>query len=62
MAYERFKEKVEKEALRSFEEYDQRFNVHYFCREWMLELLRSLQEEGDMDRFQEVRAMYDRLA
>ena len=62
LAYERFKEKIEKEGVRSFEEYDQRFSIHYFCREWMLELLRSLQEEGDMDRFQEVRAMYDRLA
>lgn len=62
LAYEKFKEKIEKEGVRSFEEYDQRFSIHYFCREWMLELLRSLQEEGDMDRFQEVRAMYDRLA
>lgn len=56
MAYERFKEKVEKEALRSFEEYDQRFNVHYFCREWMMEFLKLLQDEGDVERFQEAAA------
>ena len=62
LAYERFKEKVEKEGVRSFEEYDRRFSIHYFCGEWMMEFLKLLQNEGDMERFQEVRAMYDKLA
>ena len=62
LAYERFKEKVEKEGVRSFEEYDRRFSIHYFCGEWMMEFLKLMQNEGDMERFQEVRAMYDKLA
>jgi hypothetical protein len=45
LAFDAFSEKVEKEQITSFEEYDKRFSIHYYCAYWMGRLLRISQGE-----------------
>ena len=45
LAFEMFIKKAEKENIQNFEEYDQRFSIHYLCGEWMGELLRLSKKE-----------------
>lgn len=54
LAFQSFKEKAEKENIQSLEAYDKKFSIHYFCREWMDELLSLLKENGDTEKYKEV--------
>ena len=48
-ALKKFMEFVERENIKSFSEYDEKYSIHYFCEEWLgalRELLREKDEEG----------------
>lgn len=60
LAFEKFKEKTEKEGIKSFEEYDRRFSIHYFCEDWIYKLMNFLQEDGD-EFYYEVRKAEKKL-
>ena len=47
-----FMELVERENIKSFSEYDEKYSIHYFCEEWLgalQELLQEKDEEGILD-------------
>ena len=54
IAFDMFKEKLVKENIKSFEEYDSRFSIHYFCQNWLHELLELSDEYGDKELNKEV--------
>ena len=39
LALEMFQERVAREGIRSFEEYDKKYSIHYFCEDWITQLL-----------------------
>lgn len=61
LAFEKFKKKVDKEGIKSFEEYDQKFSIHYFCGDWLGELLRLTKANGDKALYNSVRSMLKAL-
>lgn len=54
LAFEMFVEKVKKEEVQTLEEYDRKFSIHYFCEEWLGELMRLLKKNGDNNLYMEV--------
>ena len=61
MAFETFVNKTEKENIHTFAEYDEKYSIHYFCKEWMGELLDLLKADGDRKRYQRVKACYKEM-
>ena len=59
LAFQMFKEKIEKENLSTFEEYDNRFSIHYFCKEWLEEFLQLLTDTGTQELYREVKNMME---
>ena len=55
LAFERFKEKIKEEGVHTFEEYDKKFSIHYFCKDWLSELLDLLAESGNKALYTEVK-------
>lgn len=55
LAFGRFKEKVKAEGVRTFEEYDKKFSIHYFCEEWLSELLGLLKESEEKSLYADVK-------
>lgn len=39
LAFVKFEEKVKKEGIKTLNEYDSKFSIHYFCDEWLGKLL-----------------------
>lgn len=54
LAFELFVKKVEKEAVASLEEYNQRYSIHYYCEDWLGELLSLLHADGNKELSAEV--------
>ena len=54
-AFSKFLEKTEKEGIKTFQEYDEKYIIHYPCEEW-LQVLRSLLKNDDKDLFDSVTA------
>lgn len=54
LAFVMFKEKLSKENIKSFEEYDKKFSIHYFCMDWLYELLELSNEYGDKELYKEI--------
>ncbi len=54
LAFHMFMDKVEKEKIQTFEAYDQKYSIHYFCEEWILELLCLLKESGEREFYRKV--------
>lgn len=48
-------ERMEKEQIPSFAEYDEKYSIHYRCEEWKGELCRLLQEDNDIEKYGEVK-------
>jgi len=44
-AFYKFQEIVEREKIQNFSEYDSKYSIHYFCTEWLGELIDLLKEE-----------------
>lgn len=61
LAFGKFMEKVKAEAIKTFEEYDKQFSIHYFCREWLSELMDLLKESGDKTFYEEVKRCYKKM-
>ena len=55
LAFPLFLEKVRKESVKNFNEYDSKYSVHYFCDEWISKLLELLIESEDADLYREVK-------
>ena len=54
LAFSMFLKKVEKEKIMTFEEYNQRFSIHYFCEDWTAKLLDLLKKDGEDDLYHHV--------
>lgn len=54
-AFSKFAEKAEKEDIKTFQEYDEKYTIHYPCEEWM-QVLQSLLKNGDKELFDSVTA------
>jgi len=61
-AFIKFKERAESEEIGTFDEYDAKYAIHYQCYEWMLELLELLDDNGDYDKYREVRDIWNRMS
>ncbi|MBD5459915.1 MAG: DUF1186 domain-containing protein [Lachnospiraceae bacterium] len=51
-AFKRFQAVTEREKTKSFQEYDEKHSIHYFCEQWigiLRELLREKDEEGILE-------------
>jgi hypothetical protein len=55
LAFQQFIDKVEKEGIKDFAAYDQKYSIHYFCEEWMSELLRLLKNSEDKSLYASVK-------
>ena len=55
IAFQKCMERMEKEQIPSFAEYDEKYSIHYQCEEWIGELCRLLQENNDIERYEEVK-------
>lgn len=55
LAFPMFLDKVKKEGIKTFEEYNKKFSIHYFCEEWIGELLELLKESGNKALYTEVK-------
>ena len=55
LAFPMFLNKVKKEGIKTFEEYNQKFSIHYFCEEWIEELLELLKLSGNKALYNEVK-------
>lgn len=54
LAFQKCRERMEAEQIRSFKEYDEKYGIHYRCIEWLDELCRLLKENNEMGRYEEV--------
>lgn len=52
-AFSKFVEKAEKENVKKFQEYDEKYSIHYPCEEW-IQVLRSLLKNEDKELFNTV--------
>lgn len=55
LAFQKCRARMKEEGILSFNEYDEKYSIHYLCKEWMGELCRLLQESDDIERYEEVR-------
>lgn len=53
-AFSKFTKKIEKENINKFQEYDEKFSIHYQCAEWFEPLLRLLKKAGEDAAYKEV--------
>lgn len=54
LAFQKFTDKVEKENITDFAAYDQKYSIHYFCEEWISELLHLLRKNGNKPLYDSV--------
>lgn len=47
LAFDMFLSKATREGIKTFEEYDRTFSIHYFCEEWIGKLLELLKKADD---------------
>ena len=59
-AFEKFEEKVGKDGISTFEEYDGKNSIHYFCEEWMGTLIELLDQRDEM--FDSVKKLYKAMS
>lgn len=60
-AFLKFLEKTEKENIETFQEYDEKYSIHYQCGEWIEELRELLKECGDEALFETVSGVCERM-
>lgn len=58
-AFLKFVEKAKKEGIKTRAEYDERFLIHFPCKEWLSRLLELLQAQGDTTRSAQVKLWLD---
>lgn len=47
-AFERFAERVEREQIRTLQQYDEKYSIHYRCEEWLPALLNVLDKKENL--------------
>lgn len=62
LAFGMFMDKVKAEGIKTFEEYDQKFSIHYFCEEWISELLSLLKRDANSILYKEVKECYEEMS
>ncbi len=60
-AFSKFTEKTEKENIKTFREYDEKYSIHYECREWIPVLQELLKKGGDKQLYKTVSACWKRM-
>ena len=60
-AFSKFTEKVERENIETFDEYDEKYSIHYQCGEWISELETLLDDRGESNLSEMVSACWDRM-
>ena len=58
-AFDRFRDRMQKEQIPSIEAYDKKYSIHYLCKEWMAELGALLKESGDKKEREELLKYYN---
>ncbi len=58
-AFDRFRDRMQKEQIPSIAAYDKKYSIHYLCKEWLAELEALLQESGDTEERDEVLKYYN---
>ena len=53
-AFKKFREKVKREGIKTVREYDEKYSIHYQCREWIEVLQTLLEESGDSELLEDV--------
>lgn len=61
LAFGMFEDRAEREGIRTFAEYDERFSIHYFCSEWMEKLLELSEMYGDQTVHADVKKCMERM-
>lgn len=56
LAYQKCAKRMEEEQIRTFAEYDAKYSIHYYCGAWADKLCRLLQENQDIEKYEEVAA------
>lgn len=57
-AFSRYSDKMQAENIASNREYDEKYSIHYPCREWLGRFLVLLQDNGDKEEYQQVLEYY----
>lgn len=57
LAFQKCMERIEREQIPSFAEYDKKYSIHYQCTEWLGELRRLLKKYNDTERYEEVKKL-----
>ena len=55
LAFKKCRARMEEEQIQSLTEYDEKYSIHYRCEEWIGELCRILQENHDIEKYEEVK-------
>lgn len=55
LAFQKCKERMEKEQIPSLEKYDEKYSIHYRFEKWLCDLCGSLYEDNDMERYEELK-------
>ena len=53
-AYQKCAARMEREQIQTFDEYDEKYSIHYYCKTWADELCRLLQENQDIEKYEKV--------
>ena len=54
LAFQKCIVRMQEEQIKSFEEYDEKYSIHYRSDEWINELLRLLEKNNEMQAYKEV--------
>ena len=60
LAFQKCTERIEKEQIHSLSEYDRKYSIHYRCEEWIDKLCGLLQENNEIERYEEVKEFISR--
>ncbi len=60
LAFEMFVKKIEKEGIKRFSEYNEKFSIHYYCEDWLPVLLNLLKNRNEV-LYAEVKKMCKKM-
>lgn len=55
LAFQKCMERMEKEQIPSFAEYNEKYSIHYQCEDWIGELCRLLQKSNEIEKYKEIK-------
>ncbi len=60
-AFSKFLEKTEKDSIKSFQAYDEKYSIHYSCETWFCALLQLLEKNGDEELYEKVSGCFEKM-